>query len=338
MKKVLLLMMILSLAVSARLIKWDVDGDLDVDAEDLSLLNTKLGLTTGSAGWDALFDMDANGVIDSLDGAEVTRYLNLTDSMALVPAGEFIMGGAGVAYGLMLDTIHVYLDSFLIDKYEISNKKFVDFLNAAKSDTFIVDTVDNDIFKQDGKYYVKAGKENYGARFMTWAAADSFCRSKGKRLPTNAEWEKAARGTDGRLYPWGNEFLDSNLANVNFYCDSFYYYAHVDTASQRICVFNQHFLHLAPIGTFNDVSPYGVHDLCGNLSEWCNDKADLAAPQYWLLPDARHNPQGNNSQLTHIYRAIRGFPFYESRDKHWIHMAYGVGDIPVYKTGARCAR
>src|SRR3989339_1369067 len=106
MKKVLLLMMILSLAVSARLIKWDVDGDLDVDAEDLSLLNTKLGLTTGSAGWDALFDMDANGVIDSLDGAEVTRYLNLTDSMALVPAGEFIMGGAGVAYGLMLDTIH----------------------------------------------------------------------------------------------------------------------------------------------------------------------------------------------------------------------------------------
>jgi formylglycine-generating enzyme required for sulfatase activity len=144
--------------------------------------------------------------------------------MVLVPAGEFIMGFDRGAPDEQPQR-KVEIEAFYIDKYEVTNQEF------------------KRVFP-DHKY--ERGKENHPVTGVTWEQADSYARTVGKRLPTEEEWEKAARGTDGREYPWGNRFEPS-------LCNS--------SEKPNIGV--------EAVGEYRGgASPYGCMDMAGNAFEW----------------------------------------------------------------------
>lgn len=175
------------------------------------------------------------------------------EQMALIPSGEFIMGsnkvdteGKGAEFGTVkpwyLDEHperKLSLKAYYIDLYEVTNAAYKQFIDATGSRP-----------PQNwpaGK--IPPGRERHPVTMVNWYDADRYCRWKGKRLPSEAEWEKAARGTDGREYPWGGEF-DASKANTG------------DTGIGD----------MTPVGQFESgKSPFGVYDLSGNAWEWTND-------------------------------------------------------------------
>ncbi len=182
-----------------------------------------------------------------------SRASNAPQGMAFIPAGEFLMGsdeidteGKGTEFGFVkpmyLDEhpLHkVHLKAYFIDINAVTNAQYRQFLlqtgiNAPKN------------WKTGD---VPPGRDDYPVTALDWGEADRYCRWRGARLPTEAEWEKAARGTDGRRYPWGNDF-DPKRANTG------------DTGIGD----------LTPVGRFEEgKSPYGIHDMAGNVWQWTAD-------------------------------------------------------------------
>jgi len=181
---------------------------------------------------------------------EVSLIRELDDmEMVFVPAGEFIFGTVKGGYTIYpiyvpFSTHNVYLDAFWIDKYEVTNHQYAQCVAAgacnppySKISRTRTDYYDNDDYKDFPVVWVE--------RVM----AVNYCEWVGGRLPTEAEWEKTARGTDGRVYPWGNVWTTGNLANVDI--------LHDDTTR---------------VGSFPDgASPYGALDMYGNVWEWVFD-------------------------------------------------------------------
>lgn len=178
--------------------------------------------------------------------------------MVLVPAGEFTMGSAEGDDDEQ--PVHrVYLDSFYLDTFEVTNGRFAKFVAAIQSEPPWG-------FADQETPVLHAEQP---VRWVTWLEATGYCLWAGKRLPTEAEWEKAARGTDGRPYPWGNE--PPTPVHAVFGLKE----GGADSVS--------------PIGNREKgSSPYGVHDLAGNLYEWVSDWYDDAV--YTTQPTI--NPRG----------------------------------------------
>ncbi len=223
--------------------------------------------------------------------------------MVLVPAGEFSMGSdadeldrlkaSRESFGDEIPRHRVHLDAFYIDKYEVTNARFQQFVQAIGHRTQA---------ESEGWGYVFTGEKSEQVKGANWRAprgpwssiagleqhpvvqvsqddAKAYCSWAGKRLPTEVEWEKAARGTDGRSYPWGNQF-DGRLAN---FCDTNCEYKWKDSAA------NDGYRYTAPVGSYEGgKSPYGVYDLAGNVWEWVADWYDA---NYYQNSPAR-NPQG----------------------------------------------
>lgn len=172
--------------------------------------------------------------------AEESRLGSEPNEMVLIPAGEFIMGSDG----RLPDEgpqHKVTLPAFMIDIYEVTNLQYKAFIDATgrKSPTH---------FKN--RTYPK-GKADHPVTFVSWDDADAYCQWAGKRLPTDQEWEKAARGTDGRWFPWGNEF---GLEHAN-----------TPQRWRELGAFGD----TAPVGAFaSGKSPYGLYDMSGNVWEW----------------------------------------------------------------------
>ncbi len=175
------------------------------------------------------------------------------EGMVLIPAGEFLMG----TDDRLRDekpALTSYIGAFYIDKYEVTNrdyKEFVDATGHAPPDDWT------------GTDY-PPGKGNHPVIYVSWYDADAYCRWRGKRLPREAEWEKAARGTDGRIYPWGDEW-DLNKSNNPLR-------GHEGTM---------------PVGSFEaGKSPYGLYDMSGNVWEWVDDEylphpgSDYVSPEF----------------------------------------------------------
>ena len=177
--------------------------------------------------------------------------------MVLVPAGEFTMGSDKGDDDEQ--PIHrVFLDSFYMDKFEVTNGRFAKFVEAIQSEPPWG-------FADKETPVVHSDRP---VRWVNWMEAMGYCLWAGKRLPTEAEWEKAARGTDGRVYPWGND---------------------PPTAAHAVFGLKEGADTVSPIGNRDKgKSPYGVHDLAGNLYEWTTDWYD----EEFYTKNPAINPRG----------------------------------------------
>ncbi len=163
--------------------------------------------------------------------------------MVLVPAGTFRMGR---------QRRDVHLDAFYLDRTPVTNREFATFLDVtgyrptdAGSARFVPQVLNGKLTKR---------QENHPVVYVSWFDARAYAAWAGKRLPSEAEWEKAARGSDGRKYPWGR--LEPSRRRAN--------YGNKDGGT-------------VPVGSHPEgASPYGVLDLAGNVWEWCDDFDDLA--------------------------------------------------------------
>lgn len=166
------------------------------------------------------------------------------DDMVLVPAGEFSMGSPEGDPDEK-PAHKVQISAFFMDKYEVTVKQYAAFLQESGGDR-----------PAEWKTMNKTANQNRPVMGVDWAEAARYCKWVGKRLPTEAEWEKAARGTDGRLYPWGNDPptpLHANYGKKEW---------------------NNHEA-LVPVGTLEaGKSPYGIYDMAGNVWEWVSDWYD----------------------------------------------------------------
>ena len=181
--------------------------------------------------------------------------------MISIPAGAFMMGCNSALDSTCSGDENPYhqvtLSAFSIDKTEVTQRAYQACVAACAC------TV-------PGELYDPANKPNFPVVGVTWNQAHAFCQWLGKRLPTEAEWEKAARGTDGRVYPWGNQTPDCTLANY-FACP----------ALSQVEAVGSH----SPQGD----SPYGVQDMAGNAFELVADHYD---PNYYASSPAM-NPMGS---------------------------------------------
>jgi len=189
--------------------------------------------------------------------------------MVLVPAGEFTMGSNDGSDDEK--PVHqVYLDAYYLDKYEVTVGQYAKFLKATGFNGPPMWAT------MDQPSHQKRPIVN-----VDWSDASNYCEWAGKRLPTEAEWEKAARGTDGRIYPWGNE--PPNTLRANYGQEKW----------------NNHTA-LVPVGQLKDgKSPYEIYDLAGNVWEWVSDWYD---PDYYATSPPQ-NPKGPENGK---YRVLRG--------------------------------
>jgi sulfatase modifying factor 1 len=191
------------------------------------------------------------------------------NDMVLVPAGEFIMGENRTFLDAAPEHT-VWLDSFYIDKHEVTNAEYKRFVDATDHPAPYLDPEKYPWAKPfnwiDGTY--PKGTEVLPVVLVDWYDATAYAAWRGCRLPTEAEWEKAARGTDGKIYPWGDKW---DSTRVWFRLTSFHRPKGENKSS-------------------NDISPYGVINTAGNVAEWCNDFYDYDKNYYVTSPDT--NPQG----------------------------------------------
>lgn len=234
--------------------------------------------------------------------------------MVYVPSGNFLMGysdedvesilmncGAdceGFTFEAEQPQHEVYLDSFWIDVTEVTNAMYASFLNSegnrCEGGRECIETYDSEMKISNGEWHPSSGYANHPVTGMTWQGAKTYCEWVGRRLPTEAEWEKAARGEDARRYPWGNEF-NCNLLNTGneggdfrlLGCDDF------DGTS--------------PVGSFPDgASPYGALDMAGNVDEWVMDWYDK---NYYSVSPAK-NPLGPSFGEDRIVRGGSWYAFH----------------------------
>jgi formylglycine-generating enzyme required for sulfatase activity len=159
------------------------------------------------------------------------------DDMVLVPSGSFPMGVDGAVPDDEGPQHVIYLEAFWIDLYEVTNDRYRECVDASIC-----------FEPKDLRYFQDPAYANHPVVFVSWYDADSFCRWMGKRLPTEAEWEKAARGSSDFLYPWGNNLNRERLNADNAFGGT------------------------TPIGCFpKGKSPYGALDMAGNVWEWVSD-------------------------------------------------------------------
>lgn len=232
-----------------------------------------------------------------------------------IPAGDFLMGtndtdaqhsfDNGVAYPeVYMHTVH--LEDYWIDKTEVTNAQWATCVAAGGCK----EPWHN--LSYTGKvYYGNPEYDNYPVIYIDWWMANEYCSWAGRRLPTEAEWEKAARGTDGRRYPWGSNTDFADKAN---FCDDSCPKEHKNPT------FNDGFPETAPVGSYPaGASPYGVLDMSGNVWEWT-----ATVPQeYPYVPNSgREDPEG----YQHIWRGgpwsngtwwFRASVRYRSVNKYW---------------------
>ena len=230
------------------------------------------------------------GPIHARDNAATPGFITIEEvrkvgDMVLIPEGWFIMGSNdGDEDERPVHKVH--LDAFWIDKYEVTNTQFKKFRSGWRSHS---DNADHPVVN------------------VSWYDARDYCKWAGKRLPTEAEWEKAARGTDEKTYPWG-EGISSTKAN----------YGSGETT---------------PVGSYPaGVSPYGAYDMAGNVWEWVNDWYD----EDYYQSSPSHNPRGPSYGDTRVLRGGSWFNF-----TNYLRAAIRSFDNPSYTNfliGFRCAR
>lgn len=247
------------------------------------------------------------------------------DGMVLIPEGEFQMGSEdGDADNDEQPEHTVYVDAFYIDANEVTNAEFKDFVLA--NPEWQKNRIDERF--QNGNYLHDWNGNNYPdeegdhpVRYVSWYAAMAYAEWVDKRLPTEAEWEKAARGgLKGKKYPWGNN-INGTRAN-----------------------YGKNIGHTTPVGKYlpND---YGVYDMAGNVWEWCLD----AYQSDFYANSPKRNPVAGADNVAEIVkdfenvvtdRVLRGSGW--NGNPEWLRAANRYGDSPAYAgigaLGFRCVK
>jgi formylglycine-generating enzyme required for sulfatase activity len=241
--------------------------------------------------------------------------------MALIPAGEFEMGDAFAEGKLNERLVHrIYLDAFYLDVYDVTNAQYAAFLNEYGKNT---DDAGHELLNISGRYCLiekagsiyrpKAGYENHPVIEVSWYGASAYAEFYGKRLPTEAEWEKAAQGGLVRCeYAW-KEDVSHDYAN------------YAGTAGK------DEWYRTAPVNSFAP-NGYGLYNMVGNVQDWC---ADWYAPDYYA-GSPKQNPQGPDSGH---FRVVRGGGWYVTDPQH-LSLASRSGRPPLDTltyVGFRCA-
>lgn len=206
-----------------------------------------------------------------------------------IPAGEFLMGSHVEQDVHMFEDeapqFTLYLDEYQISRYPVTNAQYKKFMIATGHDA--------PPHWSDGE--IPAGEEHHPAVNVSWHDTLAFCEWAGVRLPTEAEWEKAARGADGRLYPWGNQPPDPTRCNFDLFVGM-----------------------TVPVGSYPaGASPYGVCDMAGNVWEW--------TASVWLDSYENYEEQITKNNESSLRRVLRGGGF---RDIEFVRCASRSWDLP----------
>jgi formylglycine-generating enzyme required for sulfatase activity len=213
------------------------------------------------------------------------------DGMILkyVPAGEFLMGASETDAAANDDERPqhmVALDGFWIDSTEVSNGMYA---SCVKEGACTPPVEDSSLSRRT--YASAPSCSGYPVVEVSWQQAADYCHWAGRRLPTEAEWEKAARGTDARVFPWGNDYPSDAVANL---CGR-----ECLRIEPRDPGIDDGYLDTAPVGSFEiDRSVFGVLDMAGNVAEWVADRGQ--ADYYSVSPSV--NPAGPIAGETRVFR------------------------------------
>jgi iron(II)-dependent oxidoreductase len=220
-------------------------------------------LALARAAYTALVRMHASDGVAAPKEEKPGRIRNEKDGseMVLVSAGTFLYGSRvddKEAYSHEKPQQSLSLLDFYIDVYPVTNDQYCKFLNEMGPDCNIMERwialsfygkEKCRIRQNRGIYGIENGFAKYPVIYVSWSGADEYAKWSGKRLPSEVEWEKAARGTDGRKYPWGNDFIKDR-------CNSL----------------ENGLRHTTEVTKYtNGKSPYGCYDMAGNVWEWCTD-------------------------------------------------------------------
>jgi formylglycine-generating enzyme required for sulfatase activity len=194
--------------------------------------------------------------------------------MMLIPAGEFLMGSSSEEVAELKEKFgardmyknypfeaevpkkRIYVKSFYIDRHEVTNEEYIKFINAKGKRP--------PRHWESGAY--AAGKGDHPVVFVSQTDAMEYAKWAGKRLPTEIEWEKAARSSDGRVFPWGNKFDPYKAATAE---------SDLKLIIGALCSVNSaNRVEIAP----GDISPYGVRDMAGNVREWTSTVRPSSTP------------------------------------------------------------
>ncbi|MFZ0544249.1 MAG: SUMF1/EgtB/PvdO family nonheme iron enzyme [Candidatus Promineifilaceae bacterium] len=249
--------------------------------------------------------------------------------MLVVPGDTFMMGAPESDEEANFDELpahEVTLNTFYMDKFEVTVSQYAAFLNTLGRYESACHGFDCawprgrigytsyllEVEEEDGTTYeAMAGFEDYPINHVSWYGADAYCRAMGARLPTEAEWEYAARGTDGRIYPWGDEAPDET----------------------RAVFFSTAYSDLRPVDALpNGASPFGIFGMAGSMWEWVSD---WYSPTYYSESPV-DNPQGPEDGDSKVARG-GGWPNNDqaarirSVNRNWHEIVYYSADL-----GFRC--
>ncbi|HXH12241.1 MAG TPA: SUMF1/EgtB/PvdO family nonheme iron enzyme [Alphaproteobacteria bacterium] len=273
-----------------------------------ALWKNRLGTSLMVGGWLSLslwlaWSVAASG---AFAGAP-TASSPVTDEgeMVLIPAGEFTMGHPG-SYDTQ-PVGRIPLPAFYIDKYEVTNKRYKRFIDATghKVPWSLEPAAEPYKWDWQARMY-PTGKGDDPVVLVSWEDAKAFCAWAGKSLPTEAQWEKAARGANGKSYPWGNDWLDK----------------HANTIESGL-------RQTSPVGMFErDISEYGVYDMAGNVSEWVED---------WFVMYSGNS--FTNYDAGEKYKVLRGgsWDYFKSIATGY-HRQYALPHSQMTAIGFRCAK
>jgi len=220
--------------------------------------------------------------------------------MRLIPAGSFFMGLDETDLSGLKPAHRVYLDAYWIDQFPVTNEKYRACFDAG---VCLPPANRPGGFLNRSEYYENPKFVKFPVNYVRHGHASAYCEWEGKRLPTEAEWEKAARGDDGRLYAWGDKIPEDFLETDP----------------------------IGPVGSMPETaSPYGVMDMGGSIWEWVGDS--YAGDYYENSPVV--NPQGPDARMTKVKRGGDRFiltPWAVIRSPEWTHDSN-------HNVGFRCAK
>ena len=332
MKNVFLCVFFLLVSVHAVIGDADLNADGKINIQDLVIIAQHLGTANAEV------DQNGDGQIDILDlvlvaglFGEVPTTLGVPEGMVLIPAGSFEMGSEDEEAGFDEQPVHtVHLDAFYMDKHEVTHAQFKAFVDA--NPQWGKDNIERRF--RDGGYLllwdgndVPAWLAELPVNNMSWYAAMAYAEWAGKRLPTEAEWEYAARGgLAGKKYPWGD--AEPTPADAN-------YDRNVSDGGR-----------LTPHGQY-PANGYGLYDMAGNAYEWCLDAYDA---DFYAVSDDSRNPIAGGETIqwlrenfttlpTDSLRVVRGGSSYSPA--RFVRVAKRDNNKPASPytvTGFRCVK